>query len=274
MAAFDQNEVANQVYQDHFGRAPSTRNLETIHPKEIPEADLWWMSPPCSPFTVRGRREDDLDPRARPFLNLIEAIETAGPPALFVENVQGFSGSRVHERLLGTLDRGRYEVQEQDLCLTDFGIPMRRPRHFILAARGGFRLETPAPPAKNFAGLVDLLETHPSPSLDVPVEFLARYGANLDIVDPAEEGAVLSCVTRAYARSHVKSGSYIRTANGGARRLSPEEILKFLGFPAEFRFPDQVSVSARYRLAGNSVDVRAIRFLLDRLGRVEAKMSR
>src|SRR3990167_940922 len=69
--AFDQSAVANQVYEHNFERKPRSRNLDSIAASEIPKADLWWMSPPCTPFSVRGRRKDDKDPRAKSLLNLI-----------------------------------------------------------------------------------------------------------------------------------------------------------------------------------------------------------
>src|SRR5262249_37161809 len=68
-------------------------------------------------------------------------------------------------------------------------------------------------------------------ALRMPQEVLERYAGAIDLVDPDDPRAITSCFTAAYGRSTVRSGSYLRTADG-ARRFSPEELLRLLGFPA------------------------------------------
>lgn len=48
----------------------------------------------------------------------------------------------------------------------------------------------------------------------------------------------------------------------GIRKLTPEECLRFQGFPSWFRFPNEISYSARYKQVGNSVVVP----LVERIG--------
>lgn len=59
-------------------------------------------SPPCQPFCRVGKQMDIEDPRSLSFLHLLSLLETVTDPPdhLFVENVRGFEGSRVHQRLL------------------------------------------------------------------------------------------------------------------------------------------------------------------------------
>lgn len=261
-AAFDQNEEANRTYLSNFGLAPKARNLDAIAARDLPEADLWWLSPPCTPYSVRGHRRDDEDPRAASLLNLIARIERARPGAVMVENVAGFVGSRVHGRLLAALDRRGYGVAEVDLCPTQLGVPMRRPRHYVVAVHGRAAKLPPAP-AEPRRPLSDFLETEPSPELTVPREVVVRYGRSFNVVEPGDPEATAICVTSGYYRSVRAAGSYVRLADGGVRRLSPGEVLALLGFPAAFRFPGDVAEAARYRLVGNSVDVRAVRWLVD-----------
>ena len=262
MAAFDQSGPANSVYEANHPHRPTPRNLRRIPEAELPAADLWWMSPPCTPFTSRGARRDDDDPRAAPLLRLIELIPRRRPPAILLENVAGFATSRCRERLLESLGAAGYGVAEVDLDPTRFGVPMRRPRRF-LAARLGAPPELPLPELPPLRPLASFLDPFDE-SLRVPGEVVGAYGAALDVVDADDPAAVVSTVTRAYARSWTKSGSLVRQA-GQVRRLSPEEILRLLGFPERFRFPDEFATPLRFRLVGNSIDVRAAAWLLDRL---------
>jgi site-specific DNA-cytosine methylase len=271
VAAFDQNDAANRTYRLNFGHPPRCRNLDSILADAIPDADLWWMSPPCTPYSVRGLRRDDDDPRAASFLNLIGCLAVRRPRALLVENVAGFVGSRTHARLRSALETCAYEVAEVDLCPTLFGVPMRRPRRFVVARAVGSlpALVAPAPPPAR--RLADFLERSPDPALRVDATTVARYGRGFNVLEPDDPAATAICVTAGYRRSVMASGSYVRLADGGVRRLSPGEIVGLLGFPSGFRFPDEVPLSTRYRLAGNSVDVRAVRWLVETLVSGRAK---
>lgn len=261
LAAFDQYDLANRVYREIWGLTPSSRNLATIGAAEVPRADLWWMSPPCTPFVARGRRRDADDPRAAPFLNLVARFDELRPAAILVENVPGFVGSRVHEHLLRVLDGAGYGVAEIDLDPTDFGAPMRRRRHFV-AARPGAAPRLAPPPPVPLEPLARFLDPEPDPSLEVGGGVVARYGRALDVVGPDEAGAVVACTTRAYATAPLHSGSVLRLADGRFRRLSPREIVRLLGFPDSYEFPGAVERETAWALAGNSIDVRAARHLL------------
>ena len=73
VAAFDLNEVANDVYEYNFGWRPWQGNLEGVSASTLDDfsAQLWMMAPPCQPFTRRGLQRDTTDPRSASFLKLI-----------------------------------------------------------------------------------------------------------------------------------------------------------------------------------------------------------
>jgi site-specific DNA-cytosine methylase len=257
-ASFDQNLLANRVYEANFALTPAPLDLERLPPGRIPEADLWWLSPPCTPFTVRGLRRDDGDPRARSFLALIDQMERIRPTFLLLENVQGFATSRVRDRLLTVLANSGYAVQEVDHSPVQSGIPMRRPRRFLVASR--VPLSPPVLPAAPLRPLSAFLDPDPGPDLDSAL--VRRYGRAMNVVKPDDPGAIVNCITRGYATCMHNSGSYVRTASGSVRRLSPSEILRLLGFPTDYHFPDTIDLATRYRLLGNSLDVRTVVTLL------------
>ncbi len=266
VAAFDQSESANATYALNYGLQPCARNLDTIAAGGLPHAAIWWMSPPCTPFSIRGKRLDDCDPRAASFLNLIDIASRRLPEAIIVENVAGFVGSRVSIRFLAVLKDCGYQLHEFDLCPTAFGVPMRRPRHFVAAVRGTRRLNVQSFPGAAWQPLAHFLDTVYNPELIVDAAVMERYQQGFDIVDPIHDDSYLTCFTSGYWRCRKASGSLISLPGGGARRVSPDEIVRLLGFAADFTFPDKLDLPTRYRLAGNSVDVRAVRFLLESIG--------
>lgn len=265
--AFDQNDKANEVYQLNFGRAPSPRNLDTIALEDIPKADMWWLSPPCTPFSRRGKQRDADDPRARSFLHLIEQMRRIRPSLIGIENVLGFTGSDVHQRLLQALQDKGYHVCEFDLCSTALGIPMRRPRHFVLASLSPLAAPTLPrhdldPPLRFY--LVENLNLSQLIADEAEVE---RYGASYDVVDPICDDAIAICFTSGYGKSQKVSGSLLKCQSDATRlrRFAPDEILRLLGFPPSYRLPAGLSVQAAWRLVGNSMDVRCVDFCLEAL---------
>jgi len=264
IAAFDQNEAANAVYHHNFQLKPSVRNLDSIKCTDIPQADLWWMSPPCTPFTVRGNQRDINDPRAQSFLNLIAHATRLKPKFVLIENVSGFVGSTVHDHVVKSLTASGYSIKEFDLCPTNFGVPMRRPRHFVIASQEPFvqhEDENPAPPG--LTPLHSYLVDDQDELLFVDAETMRRYGKGFHIVDRDTADTVLTCFTRGYFKCRKSSGSLLAMPAGQARRLSPREITALLGFSKGFEFPAEMDYPTRWKLVGNSVCVRSVDSLLE-----------
>ena len=171
----------------------------------------------------------------------------------------GFQGSITHSLLLDTLESLGFQVQEQLLCPTAFGTPNRRERFFLVAGRSPLR--ELAPPTPEARPLESYLDAEPTPELRVDPDLVDRYSQALDIVDPMDPEAVTACFTSAYGHSPIRSGSYLRTASG-LRRFSPAEILRLLGFPGNYTLPPDLPVESGWRLAGNSLSVPSVRYVL------------
>lgn len=264
VAAVDINQVALDVYRHNFPHPVEARNIESIVAADLERwnADLWWLSPPCQPFTRRGLRRDDADPRSASLLHLIELLDRSPPAALALENVPGFAGSRTHARLRAVLDRQGYDVRETLLCPTELGVPNRRRRFYLVASLE--RQSDTQPPIRSRQPLAGFLDPEPSEDLWPPPDLIESYRNAIDLVDPNDSAADTACFTAAYGRSPVRSGSYLETPTG-PRRFSPTEILRLLGFPPEFRLPADLPLTNAWRLVGNSLSVDVARRVLDRL---------
>ena len=94
----------------------------------------------------------------------------------------------------------------------------------------------------------------------MPVALQQRYVGAIHEVDPEEEEAITSCFTSSYGRAVVRAGSYLR-APDGLRAFSPREVFRLLGFGAP-QLPAQLSRLQLWSLAGNSVSVPVVRWLL------------
>ncbi len=272
VAAIDVNRVALGVYRHNFPHPTHAALVESVPVDQLRQwnADLWWMSPPCQPFTRRGLQRDLDDPRAETLLAVLDRVAELRPAYLAFENVPGFEESQAHGRLLSTLEGAGYRsIVERLLCPTDFGVPNRRRRYYLLAARDPLlpsQRHESVPSRQRRAdvaprALSEYVDPDPDPALDVDPGLIERYRGALHVVDAGDPGAQTHCFTSAYGRSLVRSGSYLATGSG-VRRFSPAEILRLLGFPAGYRLPADLRRRNAWRLAANSLSVPVVRSLL------------
>ena len=271
VGAIDQSLVALGVYQINF---PSHRvrsiNLQGVTGKLLTAhcADFWWMSPPCQPYSIRGKQKGLADPRAASFIRILKILsalpEEDLPFHLGFENVTGFADSEARSRLVDLLARKGYQIQECLLCPTQLEIPLRRPRYYLVASRNGLR-PVPTFESRPMVPLQDFLDSDKSggfsSELLLPTEVVARFGAGLHILDGSSPSGCATCFTSGYGRSYMHAGSYLRFGKA-VRRFSPLEIARLLHLPSGFRFPEGMPLRKQWQLVGNSLSVAAVRALL------------
>lgn len=272
-AAVDVNRNALKAYDHNFPHTTVNCSVESMSPQTLHDwqADLWWLSPPCQPYTRRGRKRDEKDPRAASLLALIPSIREVRPAYLALENVPEFCHSRVYERLKIQLQLTDYTVRECFLCATELGLPNRRRRFYLVASRMGLHPWSSAP-IDRFS-IRDILQKQVDPHLEAPAIVLQKYRRAIHVV-PWDEDQITNCFTSAYGRSYIRSGSYL-SENGRIRRFSPTEILKILGFPAGYSLPTSFSFRQAWPLVGNSLCVPAVRHILSCIPELRAlRMAR
>jgi site-specific DNA-cytosine methylase len=265
--AVDINRDSEAVYSRNFSVPYLMRELETIpqHWLATQKADLWWMSPPCAPFTRKGERRDIHDVRTRALLHLIDAVARIRPAYVVLENVVGFENSHTFQRLSDVWQRSGYHLQVHSLCPTQTGWPNRRPRVYVIATQGTVPL-IKVPELTRSKALRDLLvqyeaDTAQREGLSVSADIVSKYGAALDVVDVDDSHAVAACFGSSYGRAITKSGSYIATEYG-LRRFSPREVANILGFPQDFVLPDHVPTRRLWQLLGNSLSLPAVAHIM------------
>ena len=111
--------------------------------------DILVGGPPCQGFSSAGRRKHN-DPRNRLFASYLRIVDALRPKAVLIENVRGFTidfnvdhrvknySHKLREKL-----SERYEVFEELLDLSQFGVPQLRTRYFLLALQRGLCVGNP-----------------------------------------------------------------------------------------------------------------------------------
>ena len=278
VAAIDIDRCALCVYQHNFAHRSLARTIESLSASELAafQADLWWLSPPCQPYTTRGKQRD-LAYLCGVSDGAMERIEQVRPRYIALENVAPFVSSHARQRLLESLGRAGYACAEGTVCPSELGWPNRRPRYYLLAEQsprllhqgllagvdrqeqstatltqitpaGSIRAQPDIPnpiPISVPTPIQNLLDPSPCLSLRLDRDFLRRYGQAIHVVAAEDPAAVTRCFTSAYGRSPVHCGSYLREAGdaGAIRRFSPHEILRLLGFPPDYALPPDLSTA-------------------------------
>lgn len=111
--------------------------------------DVLVGGPPCQGFSTAGRRNPD-DPRNKLFASYLEIVDILQPRAVLIENVRGFTidfgadaDVKNYASLLCRTLSHRYDVSEELLDLSLFGVPQLRTRYFLLALEPGLCARSP-----------------------------------------------------------------------------------------------------------------------------------
>lgn len=267
VGAIDISQPAMEVFRANHLAPTRVQEITSLSDKELAgfSADLWWMSPPCQPFTRRGLQQDLADSRTTPLLHLIRAIESVGPTHVAVENVIGFEDSATYSLLTETLNRAGYHVAITQLCSSEFGLPNLRPRFFLAASKAACpHFDPPRKPQQALAVSAFLDSDHQlrhwGDDLFVDAATLEAYRRAVSIV--TGDSQLTRCFTSAYGRSIVRSGSYLQVENG-FRRFSPVEVARLLGFGEDIVLPRALTSRQLWKLLGNAVSVPCARLVLN-----------
>jgi tRNA (cytosine38-C5)-methyltransferase len=296
---------ANACYKHNFcgdEKGPRTKLIEQLSTKFLDgRADLWTMSPPCQPFsTTKGAlRKDIEDSRCKGFLHLIDMLGTLQNPPfqIVLENVVGFYGSIALEKWKAVLASRGYTWLVLVINPMQIGIPNNRRRLYMICERSsrfaGYEdaAITEMPPSSRKANgamahigeYVESLDEAMSKELLIDEKTLRmKWMKGLSVVSSHDQ--LSYCFTSSYGNvMHKSSGSLLHTSSphalestpldrsdmsahaGHIRFFAPKELLNFLGFPRDFHFPPDFSLEQAWKLAGQSVNVDAVRVVMELL---------
>jgi len=148
--AFDLDEAAIRTYKNnpiyHKGAAfvrnickVSKQSIEEDLAKPLGEIDVVIGGPPCQGFSVQ-RRGSDKDPRNNLVLEYVRMIKDISPKIFVMENVGGLlsvRGKPYLAKLRKVLGDAGYDIQLKKLTASEYGVPQRRKRVFIVGSRRG-----------------------------------------------------------------------------------------------------------------------------------------
>lgn len=132
---------AARSYRAHFNRDIICADINEVSLQAIPAAQVIIGGPPCQAFSLVGKRRLG-DERGLLVFRFVEIVEKLRPAAFLMENVPGIAASwvndiRMTDYLCAAFTRMGYDVSLMKLMATDFFVPQRRKRIFIVGSRAG-----------------------------------------------------------------------------------------------------------------------------------------
>jgi site-specific DNA-cytosine methylase len=265
VAAIDIDRRAKDTYLRNFSHAYHIREIESLEDRELIDfmANFWWLSPPCQPYSRRGKQLDVDDPRSRALLRLLRAIPVCKPETIVLENVPGFAQSQAHTQFQDVLNQQGYCTQTVQLCPSQMGWPNRRPRFYLIASLVPLAPWNTLP--QHGVSLEHMLEPPGSDAINdlwLPESVVEKYESAFDRID-GESSHVTACFGSSYGKSLLHSGSYLRQG-ARYRYFSPREVARLLGFPDSFAL-EHLPHRTAWKLLGNSLSLPAVRYILTHL---------
>lgn len=303
------DRFAQKTYERNFGELPHG-DITKIRAEDVPDHDLLLAGFPCQAFSRAGFRRGFSDTRGTMFFELQRILAAKRPKAFLLENVKqlrGHDGGNTLRTILDILSGNHvnnvpsdvpmsadarrslsvklnYETTFEVLKATDFGVPQKRERIYIV---GFDRAAFPGIDLKSFFSRLRRAN-HPTrlgDALQADQDVDPKY----TLTDRLYQGLIgrmerhqnkgngfghkvfgrddpyCNTITSRYH----KDGREIlidQSALGlNPRRLTPRECARIQGFPDTFKL-DAVSDTQAYRQFGNSVAVPVIGAIAEAIG--------
>jgi DNA (cytosine-5)-methyltransferase 1 len=128
-------EYAVSVYKDNFAQAEIHGDITQIDPNSIPKFDYLLAGFPCQPFSSAGKRNGFLDERGGLFFTIHQILKIKKPQGFLLENVDGLAThdrGKTLEVIISKLEELSYKVSWEILDSSDFGVPQKRKRIYIV----------------------------------------------------------------------------------------------------------------------------------------------
>lgn len=284
---------------------PNTKLFEcdvhSLNTNEVPKVDIITAGFPCQAFSIAGYREGFHDKKGRGnlFFQTARFIKELKPNAFLLENVRNLSG---HDRgntlrvIRNTIvNELNYSFIPFILNSKDFGnIPQTRERIYIVGFRneGKYSIDDKLKLPKILTHYFKIPKPIPLMKSIHDILFKDKQNDKFYYKEnhkyyPILKNEVRSRDTvyqwrRVYVRENKNSVCPTLTANMGTgghnvpiildsygiRKLTPDECLRFQGFPPEFTFPHNIAQSHLYKQAGNSVVVTVVQRIAKEVNRV------
>lgn len=264
--AVDNDPYAAAIYNNNFDHKCLVKDVRQINPSDVPEHNLLIGGFPCKSFSIVAQNPPRLgykDERGKLFFEMVKILKEKQPRFFIAENVKGLLSANKRQAfpmIVKEFENAGYHVKFKVLIASDFGVPQKRERVFIV----GFRdfkdfvhFQYPTKLLKNEKVLGDVVDI--SIPLDEKYFFSQRAvdgmlrskakmnkGRVMDLKKPC------NTISSHLAKVSLNGTDPVLFYDGRYRRFTPREAADIQSFPKEFDFKG-ISEHRQYVAIGNAV---------------------
>ena len=264
--AIDYDKYAVETYNKNFNHHCIHENIKNINKNTICDFDVLIGGFPCQSFSTVNPTKDTNDERANLYKELVEVINLKKPSYFVLENVKGLmtlQKGKILEKVKKDFIKAGYKVKHKLLLASNFGVPQKRERVFIIGIKKNIDKEYKYPQEiHNETNWVPLRKVIDSliPEDDKfyfserAVQGMKNAKKNMKrgLYQDLEKPCLT--ITSHLAKTSLNSRDPVLLVNPEKelyRRFTPREAARIQSFPDSFEFP--VSDTQSYRQIGNAI---------------------
>lgn len=264
--AIDNDKYAIETYNQNFDHPAVLNNIKNIDKESIPDFDILIGGFPCQSFSTVNPTKDTNDERANLYKELVEIVNLKKPDFFVLENVKGLTTLKKGEilkKVMKDFNGEGYKVKHKILLASNFGIPQKRERVFIIGIKNNIDTNYTYPKETNnentWVALNSVIDSLIPPDekfyfSERAVQGMKNAKNNMKRGLYQDLNKPCLTITSHLAKTSLNSRDPVLLVNPEKelyRRFTPREAARIQSFPDSFTFP--VSDTQAYRQIGNAI---------------------
>ncbi len=265
----DNDKYATAIYNDNFTHQAEIKDVKDIKADELPSHDILLGGFPCQSFSIVAQNPPRLgykDEKGQLFFEMVRILKVKQPRFFIAENVKGLLSANKKQAfpmIIREFEKAGYYVKFQLLNASEYGVPQKRERVFIIGFRekqdyGSFRFPVPIIKDGNKkVALRQVLEFHADNEekwffSQKAVDGMMRVRNKMNKGRAQNINEPCNTISSHLSKVSLNSTDPVLFVDGRYRRFTPREACSIQSFPNSFKL-DAVSDNRQYRAIGNAV---------------------
>jgi len=266
--AVDNDNYAASIYNDNFIHKCEVKDVREINKELLPDHDILLGGFPCQSFSISAQNPPRLgykDERGKLFFEMVDILKLKKPRFFVAENVKGILSAnkgKAFPMIIKEFEKAGYYVHHKLLNASDFGVPQKRERVFIVGFKNfdeyfSYRFPNPILTNSSKVKLKQVIDE--SANFDEKWFFSQKaVDGMLKVREKMNKGRVqdleqpCNTISSHLSKVSLNGTDPVLMIDGRYRRFTPREAANIQSFPSTFKF-ESVSENRQYRAIGNAV---------------------
>jgi len=266
--AADNDSYAANIYNSNLSHKCEIKDVRDIIPSEVPDHDILLGGFPCQSFSIIAQNPQRLgykDEKGKLFFEMVNVLKEKQPRFFIGENVKGLlsaNNGKAFPMIIKEFEKAGYHIHHKLLNASEFGVPQKRERIFIVGFRefdDYFNFRFPLPNTLS-SSKIKLKQVIDKKANKEDKWFFSQRAVDgmLRVREKMNKGRVqdleqpCNTISSHLAKVSLNGTDPVLMVDGRYRRLTPREAARIQSFPESYRL-DIVSENRQYRAIGNAV---------------------